>query len=81
MGLLEGIFDNNRMFLNPRYGHVGLFAIPFYFFTEVVPPFIELAGYAVILAGLFLNAVPSVNIVHFLVKLCASFLDNLFYRS
>jgi hypothetical protein len=100
------------MFFNPRYGHVGLFAIPFYFFTEVIPPFIELAGYAVILTGLFVSAIPAVNIVHFaavtwlygaansfialviehfaaggalrfhhfLAELCASLLDNLFYR-
>jgi cellulose synthase/poly-beta-1,6-N-acetylglucosamine synthase-like glycosyltransferase len=112
MGLLESIFENLRMFFNPRYGHAGLFAVPFYFFTEVVPPFIEIAGYLVIAAGLFVKAIPPINIAHFiavtwlygaansfialviehftagdslrfhhfLVELCASFLDNLFYR-
>jgi len=73
MGLLESIAENRAMFFNPRYGIVGMFAIPFHFFTEIVPPFIELAGYAVIAAGLAARAlgdppfaVPYINLIHFL---------------
>lgn len=55
MGLMESIFGNAGMFLNPRYGWVGVFAFPFYFFSEAVAPFAELLGYGLIGAGLYLG--------------------------
>ncbi len=66
MGLLESIFENMDMFLNPRYGIVGIFAIPFYFVSEVIPPFIEFAAYITIGISLYLKILPLSFIYYFL---------------
>ena len=65
MGLLESITENRDMFLNPRYGVVGLFSIPFYFFSEIIPPFLEFIGYMVIGLGLYMKALTPTNILYF----------------
>ncbi len=66
MGLLESISDNIDMFLNPKYGIVGLFAIPFYFVSEVIPPFIEFATYIVVGISLYIGILPISFIYYFL---------------
>lgn len=65
MGFLESLTENRDMFLNPRYGTVGLFSIPFHFFSEIIPPFFELMGYVVIGLGLHLNAMTLQTILYF----------------
>jgi cellulose synthase/poly-beta-1,6-N-acetylglucosamine synthase-like glycosyltransferase len=65
MGLMESIAENRDMFLNPRYGVVGLFSIPFYFFSEIIPPFLEFIGYVVIGLGLYMGALTLPNILYF----------------
>lgn len=44
-GLLEVLEDNARMFLNPRYGMVGMIGYPFFFLFEAWGVFIEFFGY------------------------------------
>ncbi|MBI3288376.1 MAG: glycosyltransferase family 2 protein [Elusimicrobia bacterium] len=44
-GLLEVLDDNARMFINPRYGLVGMIGYPFFFMFEGWGIFIELLGY------------------------------------
>lgn len=44
-GLLESMWGNRIMILNPRYGRIGLFAAPYFFFLEVLGPIIEGLGY------------------------------------
>ena len=46
-GLIEAITHNFKMFLNPRYGITGLFAMPFYVIFEMLGPLIEFAGYII----------------------------------
>ncbi len=65
MGLMESISENRDMFLNPRYGAVGLFSLPFTFFSEVIPPFLEFIGYGVIGLGLYLGALRPQMLLHF----------------
>jgi cellulose synthase/poly-beta-1,6-N-acetylglucosamine synthase-like glycosyltransferase len=43
-GLLSSLRLNTRLFFNPRYKGVGLLAIPYYIFFEIMAPFIELLG-------------------------------------
>ena len=43
-GLLSSLRLNTRLFFNPRYKGVGLLAIPYYIFFEIMAPFIELFG-------------------------------------
>lgn len=44
-GLLEVLSMNSHMFMNPRFGTIGLIAYPFFFLFEGWGIFIELIGY------------------------------------
>ncbi len=65
MGLIESIMDNKDMFFNPKYGNIGLFSIPFYFFSEIIPPFIEIIGYIIMAYGIFIKAIPLYYAINF----------------
>ena len=51
-GLMETLSRNFPMLLNPRYGRIGLFAYPYFFFLEMLGPVIEATGYVAFLATL-----------------------------
>lgn len=44
-GLWEVLWLHRRMMFNPRYGRVGLFALPYQLFYEALAPLIEVVGY------------------------------------
>jgi cellulose synthase/poly-beta-1,6-N-acetylglucosamine synthase-like glycosyltransferase len=44
-GLLESLLRHRTMFLNPRYGVLGIFAMPYFVFVELFGPVIELLGF------------------------------------
>jgi cellulose synthase/poly-beta-1,6-N-acetylglucosamine synthase-like glycosyltransferase len=67
MGLMESIFENREMILNPRYGIIGLFSMPFYILTEIVPPFFEPIGYAVLAVGIGTGVLPLATLLRFFV--------------
>lgn len=56
-GLLENLITHRKMLFNPRYGAVGLFAMPFFLIAEAIGPIVEGIGYIVlpvaVLMGLF----------------------------
>lgn len=54
-GLMDTLVRHRKMFANPRYGIVGLLAMPYFFIFELLGPVIELAGYAVFALGLALG--------------------------
>jgi cellulose synthase/poly-beta-1,6-N-acetylglucosamine synthase-like glycosyltransferase len=54
-GLLATLFRHGRMFLNPRYGPIGLLTFPYYVLGEMLAPVVELIGYCVIAVGLWLG--------------------------
>lgn len=56
-GLIDSIFFNRKMLLNPRYGVVGLFALPFFFFFEMLGPIVELTGYIVFFISWYFNII------------------------
>ena len=43
------------MLLNPRYGRIGMLAMPYYFFLEVVGPVVEALGYVSFTVSLLLG--------------------------
>jgi cellulose synthase/poly-beta-1,6-N-acetylglucosamine synthase-like glycosyltransferase len=58
-GLIDTLVRHRRMMFNPRYGSVGLVAMPYFLLFEFLGPIIELLGYVAFVAGLllgFLNA-------------------------
>lgn len=54
-GLTETMVRHRRMIFNPRYGRIGLVAMPYFFFLETLGPIVEVGGYltvgALLLAG------------------------------
>lgn len=47
-GLLETLGRHRDMTLNPAYGRLGLFGIPYYWVFEAFAPIVELLGYVVL---------------------------------
>jgi cellulose synthase/poly-beta-1,6-N-acetylglucosamine synthase-like glycosyltransferase len=56
-GITEIVWKHRGMLANPRYGRIGLVALPYYLFFELLAPVIELAGLIMVPLGLFLGAV------------------------
>jgi cellulose synthase/poly-beta-1,6-N-acetylglucosamine synthase-like glycosyltransferase len=54
-GLLDTMLIHARMLFNPRYGIVGVAAMPYFFLVELLGPVIELAGYVVMVLMLALG--------------------------
>ncbi|WP_139492850.1 glycosyltransferase family 2 protein [Brevibacillus dissolubilis] len=53
-GLAETLWRHRKMFMNPRYGVVGMFSMPYFVFVEWLGPVIEVIGFISIpLAYLF----------------------------
>lgn len=44
-GLAETMAYNKKMIFNPNYGKLGIFALPFFLFFELLGPIIEITGY------------------------------------
>jgi cellulose synthase/poly-beta-1,6-N-acetylglucosamine synthase-like glycosyltransferase len=51
-GLLETLWKHRRTILNPRYGAMGLVAMPYFVIFEALGPAIELTGYVVMTASI-----------------------------
>ncbi|GAA4650749.1 glycosyltransferase family 2 protein [Kistimonas scapharcae] len=47
-GAIDSFFNHWRMFLNPVYGRIGLFALPMTFVVDILGPITEVLGYVVI---------------------------------
>jgi len=56
-GLIETLVRHRRMLFNPRYGTVGLIAMPYFFVFELLGPVIELVGYVAFVAGVALGVI------------------------
>jgi len=56
-GLLENLITHRGVLFNPRYGRIGLFALPFFLVAEAIGPLVEGIGYVLlpiaVLMGLF----------------------------
>lgn len=56
-GLWEVLWMHRGMLLNPRYGRVGLVAVPYLWAFELLAPVIELSGVVLLVLGLLLEVV------------------------
>jgi cellulose synthase/poly-beta-1,6-N-acetylglucosamine synthase-like glycosyltransferase len=56
-GITEILRKHKSMILNPRYGRIGLLAMPYYVLFELLAPLIELAGIILVPLGLYVGAV------------------------
>lgn len=65
-GLVESLWRNRVMILNPKYGRIGMLAAPYYFFLEVLGPVIESLGYLTFVAALVLGRASTAYVLAFL---------------
>jgi cellulose synthase/poly-beta-1,6-N-acetylglucosamine synthase-like glycosyltransferase len=56
-GLLQTFLSYGHMVFNPRYGVVGLLALPFYLIFELLGPIIEILGYLTFVLFIFWHKV------------------------
>lgn len=64
-GLAEILSAHRNMIGNPRYGRIGLLALPYYLFFELLAPFVELTALIVVPVGLLVGAVSVTFMVWF----------------
>ena len=56
-GLAEVLWLHRRMIFNPRYGRIGLLALPYYLLFELFGALVEFVGLAAVLLGFALGVV------------------------
>ncbi len=89
-GLSESLIYNFSMFMNPRYGSVGMISFPFFIFFEFLGPLIELTGYIMLIIALFLGIInppfallflAAAVLLGILLSTAALLMEELYYRS
>jgi cellulose synthase/poly-beta-1,6-N-acetylglucosamine synthase-like glycosyltransferase len=73
IGLIESLMAHKNMLFNPRYGSVGMFAIPYYWFFEMISPVIEFTGYVIFIFMFLAGAVSYMFGMVFLMALLFGF--------
>jgi cellulose synthase/poly-beta-1,6-N-acetylglucosamine synthase-like glycosyltransferase len=58
-GTIDSIRLHKKLFLNPKYGWMGMLVFPYYTLFEVLGPFIEITGYVVFIISFILGIVPA----------------------
>lgn len=56
-GLLESLWRHRIMLFNPRYGRIGLVAMPYFLLIECLSPLIELGGYMYVIYAYFMGGI------------------------
>ncbi|GGF61985.1 glycosyl transferase family 2 [Paenibacillus albidus] len=56
-GLFESLWKHKIMLLNPRYGRIGMVAMPYFVFVELLGPVIELLGILSVILGMLFQTV------------------------
>ena len=56
-GIAEILSKHRRMIMNPRYGRIGLVALPYYVLFELLAPFVELSALVLLPLGLWIDAI------------------------
>lgn len=56
-GLFDSLWKHKKLMLNPRYGSIGLFSMPYFFFVEFLGPLIELIGYLIFIVSIFTGGI------------------------
>ena len=54
-GLADTLMRHRSLFLRPRYGAVGMVAVPYFVFFELLAPVLEVLGYVLLVPGVMLG--------------------------
>jgi len=65
-GIAEILWKHRAMIANPRYGRIGLLALPYYVVFELLAPMVELAGLVMVPLGVWVGAVDATFAIRFL---------------
>ncbi|WP_232234686.1 glycosyltransferase family 2 protein [Actinoplanes sp. N902-109] len=88
-GIAEILGKHRGMILNPRYGRIGLVALPYYVLFELLAPFVELSALVLLPLGLWTHAINYVFALEFvlvaygyglLVSLAALFIEEISFH-
>ena len=89
-GLFDSLLRHKRMFMNPRYGPVGLIAFPSFVLFELLAPVLELFGYLYMIVAFALGGIDPLtallffllaNGIGFLMSVQALVLDDMGFNS
>lgn len=69
IGLMDSLFRHKRMFFNLKYKQIGLIAVPYFWFFEMIGPIIEILGYILIPIAYLIGLL---NVKYFILFLAAS---------
>jgi cellulose synthase/poly-beta-1,6-N-acetylglucosamine synthase-like glycosyltransferase len=56
-GLADVLWRHRRIFLNPRYGTMGMISFPYFVFIELLAPVVEAVGLVGLVLGLVIGAI------------------------
>ncbi|MFC1724076.1 glycosyltransferase [candidate division KSB1 bacterium] len=56
-GLMDTLLIHKKMLLNPKFGPVGMLAMPFFFFFEMLGPIVEVTGYIIFFASWYFGVI------------------------
>ncbi|MDM5333891.1 glycosyltransferase [Ureibacillus composti] len=56
-GLIDSLWRHKKLMFNPRYGSIGMFSMPYFFFIEFLGPLIELFGYILLIISIFTGGI------------------------
>lgn len=88
-GLWEVLWKQRSMLMNPRYGRIGLIAIPYYWLFELIAPLLEFLGIILVPLGIAYGIVDATYALEFVavayvyaicVTLCALAIDEFAYH-
>ena len=69
-GTVDSLWRHREMFMNPRYGGVGLFAFPYFTLFEMFGPLVESLGYLLTVVGVMFHIISTyVAILFFTVSI------------
>lgn len=54
-GLIDTLYFHKKLLFNPRYGRLGVIAMPYFFLFEIMGPLIEIQGYVMVVAAFLLG--------------------------
>ena len=66
-GMIDSLSRHRDMLLNPRYGKIAFIGLPYYFFTQLVAPILELSAWFVFAIGLYYGVISWTVFAFFLI--------------